>query len=52
MGFRAALQYGVEACSILDATETPEGRHFEELRQTQGLKDALKWRKELFSPFE
>jgi enoyl-CoA hydratase len=52
MGFRAALKYGVEACTLLDATETPEGTTFEEIRQTEGLKAALKWRRELFAPYE
>ncbi|HYB70232.1 MAG TPA: enoyl-CoA hydratase-related protein [Candidatus Bathyarchaeia archaeon] len=52
MGFRAALQYGVEACSLLDATHTPEYAHFDELRRTKGLAEALKWRDAQFAPFE
>jgi enoyl-CoA hydratase/carnithine racemase len=52
MGFQTALQYGVEACSLLDATETPEFKAFEEIRVAKGLSEAIKWRKALFQPFE
>lgn len=52
MGFRAAMQYGVEACSLLDATNTPEYAQFDELRRTRGLAEALKWRDAQFAPFE
>lgn len=52
MGFRAALRYGVEMCGILDATETPEYRQFDELRRTQGIQAALAWRRALFGTYE
>jgi enoyl-CoA hydratase/carnithine racemase len=52
MGFRAAMQYGVEACSLLDATNTPEYTRFDELRRTKGLGEALRWRDAQFAPFE
>jgi enoyl-CoA hydratase/carnithine racemase len=52
MGFASALQYGLEACAILDSTETEEGKTFDELRRSKGLNDALKWQKSLFSPHE
>ena len=52
MGFTAALRYGVEACSILDGTETPEYQQFDERRRTQGLQAALHWRREQFAPYE
>jgi enoyl-CoA hydratase/carnithine racemase len=52
MGFASALQYGLEACAILDSTETEEGRTFNELRRNKGLKEALQWQKSLFSPYE
>jgi enoyl-CoA hydratase/carnithine racemase len=52
MGLRAALQYGVEACTILDAQETPEYATFDEIRRTKGLGEALKWRDAQFAPFE
>ena len=52
MGFRAAMQYGVEACSILDASDTPEYAKFDELRRAKGLGEALKWRDAQFAAFE
>lgn len=52
MGLRAAMQYGVEACAILDASNTPEYAAFDELRRTKGLGEALKWRDAQFAPFE
>jgi enoyl-CoA hydratase/carnithine racemase len=52
MGFQAALRYGVEACSLLDATETPEFKAFEEVRASKGLTEAIKWRRALFAPYE
>lgn len=52
MGFRAAMQYGVEACAILDASDTPEYAAFDELRRTKGLSEALKWRDAQFAPYE
>jgi len=52
MGLRNAVQYGAEACAMMNASGSPEADHFFELRQTQGLSAALKWRKEQFEPFE
>jgi enoyl-CoA hydratase/carnithine racemase len=52
MGFGPALQYGLEACTMLDSTETEEGRTFNELRRNKGLGEALQWQKSLFSPYE
>jgi enoyl-CoA hydratase len=52
MGLRAALQYGVEACSLLDAQGTPEYSTFDEIRRTKGLGEAMKWRDAQFAPFE
>jgi enoyl-CoA hydratase/carnithine racemase len=52
MGLRAALQYGVEACSLLDATGTPEYSTFDEIRRSMGLGEAMKWRDAQFAPFE
>jgi enoyl-CoA hydratase len=51
-GFSAALRYAAEACVLLDITETPEGLQFETLRKNEGVQAALKWRKELYAPFE
>src|SRR4051794_5270736 len=52
MGFSTALQYGLEACTMLDSTETEEGRMFNDLRRNKGLNQALQWQKSLFSPYE
>lgn len=52
MGFRSAMQYGVEACSLLDATETPEFKAFEAIRQKDGVNAAIRWRHEQFKLFE
>jgi enoyl-CoA hydratase/carnithine racemase len=52
MGFHAALKYGVEVCSILDGTETPEYQEFNTRRRGEGLQAALAWRRELFAPYE
>jgi len=52
MGFRAAMQYGVEACTILEATNTPEYAQFDEIRRSKGLAEALRWRDAQFAPFE
>jgi hypothetical protein len=49
---RRALQYGVEACSLLDATGTPEYSTFDEIRRSKGLGEAMKWRDAQFAPFE
>lgn len=52
MGFRAAMQYGVEACSIMDATETPEFKAFDAIKQKDGLTAAIRWRHEQFEPYD
>jgi enoyl-CoA hydratase len=52
MGFNAAMQYGFEACTIMDATETPEYKAFNALRAGQGLGAALKHLKDTFAPYE
>lgn len=52
MGFNAAMQYGVEACTIMDSTQTPEYIEFSNLRRTQGLGAALKWRDDQFRRYE
>jgi enoyl-CoA hydratase len=52
MGLRSAIQYGAEACAIMDATGSPEAARFDEIRRSQGLQAALAWRKEQFAPYE
>jgi len=46
------MQYGFEACAIMDAPETPEYRALNALRTTEGLGAALKHLKEPFVPYE
>src|SRR5690242_17565809 len=52
MGLRNAIQYGAEACAILDATGSPEADTFENIRRTDGLPAALKWRASQFANYE
>ncbi len=52
MGFSNALQYGLEACAILDSTDTEEGKTFDQLKRTEGLGAALRWQADLFRPYE
>lgn len=52
MGLRNAIQYGSEACAIMDAVGSPEAQEFDRIRRSQGLGEALKWRDSLFRPFE
>ena len=52
MGLRAAIQYGSEACTLMDAIGSPEAREFDRLRRSKGLSEALKWRDGQFAPFE
>jgi enoyl-CoA hydratase len=51
-GLRNAIQYGSEACAIMDATGSPEAAKFNEIRRGQGLGAALAWRTEQFAPYE
>lgn len=52
MGFSAAMQYGLEACVMLDVTETPEGKKFMEIQKQDGLTAAIRWRDAQFAPYE
>ena len=52
MGFKAALRYGLEACVMLDSTETPEMKAFNEVQKEKGLTEAIRWREKQFAPFE
>ena len=52
MGFRSAMQYGVEACCLLDSTQTPEFEAFEAVRHKEGVGAAIRWRHAQFKPFE
>jgi enoyl-CoA hydratase len=44
MGLRSAVFSNLDLSAILNAAETPEQRHFDEIVSTQGLKAALAWR--------
>ncbi|MBV9734582.1 MAG: enoyl-CoA hydratase/isomerase family protein [Acidisphaera sp.] len=52
MGFSTAMQYGVEACTILDSTVTPEYQEFSNRRRDEGLAAAIRWRDEQFRRYE
>lgn len=52
MGLRAAIQYGAEACAIMDASGSPENDKFDEIRRTENVAAALKWREAQFKPYE
>ena len=52
MGLRTAIQYGSEACTMMDAIGSPEARDLDRLRRSKGLSEALKWRDSQFTPFE
>jgi enoyl-CoA hydratase/carnithine racemase len=52
MGFNAAMQYGIEAATIMDSTLTPEYLEFSNRRRDHGLAAAIKWRDEQFRRYE
>jgi enoyl-CoA hydratase/carnithine racemase len=52
MGLRSAIQYGSEACAIMDATGSPEAAQFDAIRREKGLGEALRWRDGVFAPYE
>jgi enoyl-CoA hydratase len=52
MGMGSALQYGLEACAIMDATPSPEYIEFDEVMRADGLKAAIKWRDSRFAALE
>jgi enoyl-CoA hydratase/carnithine racemase len=52
MGFSAALQYGLEACVLLDTIGSPELREFWARVHETDLADALQWRREQFASYE
>lgn len=52
MGLRNAIQYGSEACAIMDATGSPEAEQLHSIRRSKGLDEPMKWRDSQFAPFE
>ena len=47
-GFRNALQSGLDVVAPLYAASTEVGRQFDAIRAKDGLKAALKWRRDQF----
>jgi enoyl-CoA hydratase/carnithine racemase len=47
-GFRQAMESGVDVLSQLYAAETDVGKQFQQIKRTQGLGAALKWRRSQF----
>lgn len=52
MGFRSSIQYGSELSAMMLAQGSPEGRAFNDIRQTRGLAAANRWRSDQFAPYE
>ena len=52
MGLRSAINYGAEACAIMDAAGSPEAETFDAIRRKDGLGAALAWRTEQFAAYE
>jgi enoyl-CoA hydratase len=52
MGLHAALRYGGEAATMLNATRTPEFEAFNRIRMEDGVTAAIRWRQAQFKPFE
>lgn len=52
MGLRQAIQYGSEVAAIMDATGSPEADEESRVRRSHGLAAAIKWRNDLFKPYE
>jgi 1,4-dihydroxy-2-naphthoyl-CoA synthase len=52
MGIKSALAYGLEACVIMDASNTPEYAAFNKIRVEQGLGPALAHLSAQFAPYE
>jgi hypothetical protein len=52
MGIQPALRYGAELAGMILANGSPESDKFNEIRKTEGLGAALRWRTEQFAPYE
>jgi len=52
MGLRNAIQYGAEACALMDSIGSPEAEQFDSIRREKGMAAALKWRADQFAPYE
>lgn len=51
-GFRSAMQAGLDAVVPLYAAKTDVGLQFTEIRKRDGLRAALKWRRDQFAEYE
>lgn len=51
-GIVGALKYGITAATSMNLEASPEITEFNAILEKQGMKAALKWRKELFAPYE
>jgi enoyl-CoA hydratase len=52
MGLQAAIRYGAEAATMLNASSTPEFEAFNAIRMKEGVTAAIRWRQKQFEPFE
>jgi len=51
-GMNAAMEQGMHACTLMNASVSPEFQKFDEIRRSEGLKAALAWREEQFRQYE
>ncbi len=51
-GFHSAMQAGLDVLAPLYAAKTEVGTQFTEIRQREGLRAALKWRRDQFAEYE
>ena len=51
-GFRGAMQAGLDVVASLYAAKTEVGVKFTEIRQKEGLRAALKWRRDQFKEYD
>ncbi len=51
-GFNSAMQAGLDVVAPLYAAKTDVGVQFTEIRQRDGLRAALKWRRDQFAQFD
>jgi len=49
MGLRQSLQQGLELDVLIEASETPESREFNQILERDGAKAAIRWREERLS---
>ena len=48
MGIQEAIRHGLDAGSIMEATQTPSYKKFAEVQRKEGLKAAIRWREKQF----